>query len=92
MIRKYNRCLLRAYADKLQHEIAGHRQYLSSVEAQTNPDSEREEFRQVIADIHDRQRQELFTMKNERAYTDDAIRKAEHLLDINDLSIFENTL
>ena len=84
--------LLMAYAEKLQHEIAGHRQYLSSVEACTNRDAEREEFRQVMADIHDRQRQELFTMKNERTYTDDAIRKAEHLLDINDLRIAENTL
>ena len=31
-------------------------------------------------------------MKNEKMYTDEAIRKAKHMLDINDLRVFENTL
>ncbi|GAA4917243.1 Na+/H+ antiporter [Mucilaginibacter defluvii] len=84
--------LLKAYAQKLQQAIAGHRQYLGSVEVCTSHDSEREQFQDVMADIYSRQRQELFKMKNEKTYTDEAIRKAEHLLDINDLRIAENTL
>ncbi|EDM37910.1 hypothetical protein PBAL39_15834 [Pedobacter sp. BAL39] len=35
---------------------------------------------------------ELFKMKNERTYMDEAIRKAEHLLDINDLRVSESPL
>lgn len=82
----------KAYAEKLKHEIEGHQQYLNSVDVCTNRASEREEFQQVMADIHDHQRKELFKMKNERTFTDEAIRKAEHLLDINDLRVSESTM
>jgi len=84
--------LLKAYAEKLQREIEGNRVYLDSVEVCVNRNSERQEFQQVMADIHDHQRRELFKMKNENTYTDDAIRKAEHLLDINDLRVAETRL
>jgi CPA1 family monovalent cation:H+ antiporter len=84
--------LVNAFTEQLKHEMEGHRQYLSSVEVCSNHASEREEFRHVMADIHDHQRKELFKMKNERTFTDDAIRKAEHLLDINDLRISESSL
>jgi CPA1 family monovalent cation:H+ antiporter len=81
--------LLRAYAEKLKREIDGNQLYLDSVEMCINRNAERQEFQQVMADIHDHQRRELFKMKNERTYTDEAIRKAEHLLDINDLRVSE---
>jgi CPA1 family monovalent cation:H+ antiporter len=84
--------LVKAYTEKLKHEIEGHKQYLSSNEVCMNRASEREEFQQVMADIHDYQRKELFKMKNDKTYTDEAIRKAEHLLDINDFRVSENTL
>lgn len=84
--------LLKAYAEKLRHEIEGHRLYLSSDEVCSNRASEREEFQQIMSDIHDQQRKELFKMKNEKTFTDEAIRKAEHLLDINDLRVSESTI
>jgi monovalent cation/hydrogen antiporter len=84
--------LLRAYAEKLKRDIEGNKIYLDSVETCMNRNAERQEFQRVMADIHDYQRQELFKMKNEKTFTDEAIRKAEHLLDINDLRISENTL
>ncbi|WP_026631089.1 Na+/H+ antiporter [Dyadobacter alkalitolerans] len=84
--------LVKAYAEKLKHEIEGHQKFLVSVEACINRASERQEFQQVIADIHELQRKELFKMKKEKTYTDEAIRKAEHLLDISDLKIAETTL
>lgn len=84
--------LLKAYAEKLRREIEVNRVYLDSVEVCVNRNAERQEFQQVMADIHDHQRKELFKMKNEKTYTDEAIRKAEHLLDINDLRVTENTL
>ncbi|WP_228949756.1 Na+/H+ antiporter [Mucilaginibacter sp. UR6-1] len=84
--------LLKAYARKLEREIEGNRVYLDSVEVCINRNAERQEFQQVMADIHDQQRRELFKMKNEHTYTDEAIRKAEQLLDINDLRVSETKL
>ena len=87
-----NNTLVKAYFEKLKNEIDGHQRYLSSVELCINRSSEREEFQQIISDIHDLQRKELFKMKKERTFTDEAIRKAEHLLDINDMKETENIL
>jgi CPA1 family monovalent cation:H+ antiporter len=87
-----NNGLLKGYAEKLKSEIEGHQVYLKSVEVCMNRNFEREEFQQVMADIHDHQRKELFKMKNERTYTDEAIRKAEQLLDINDMRVSESPL
>ena len=87
-----NNSLLKGYAEKLKLGIEGHQIYLKSVEVCINKDSEREEFKLIMADIHNHQRKELFKMKNEKTYTDEAIRKAEQLLDINDLRVSESPL
>lgn len=84
--------LVRAYVKKLKNEIEDNLHHLSSDEACTNRAFEREEFQKIMADIHDHQRKELFKMKNEQTFTDIAIRKAEHLLDINDSRVTENTI
>ncbi|PST83278.1 Na+/H+ antiporter [Pedobacter yulinensis] len=88
----YSNSLVKAYAEKLRREIEGHRQNLSSDEVCSSRASEREEFQQIMFDIHAQQRNELFKMKNEKTFTDEAIRKAEHLLDINDVRISESTV
>ena len=82
--------LVKAYAEKLKNEIEGHKLYLSSEAVCINRASEREEFQRIMFEIHTLQRKELFKMKNEKTYTDDEIRKAEHLLDINDMSVSES--
>jgi Na+/H+ antiporter len=87
-----NNGLVKAYTEKLKNEIEGHELYLSSDEVCSTRASEREEFQQIMSDIHDLQRKELFKMKNEKTYTDEAIRKAEHMLDINDMRVAESTL
>lgn len=87
----WNNSLVNAYKEKLEHDIEGHRQYLASQEFCTNKAAERKEFLQIMTEIHDLQRKDLFKMKKERAFTDEAIRKAEHLLDLNDLRVTENT-
>ena len=87
-----NNSILRGYENSLLREIEGHEVYLRSVEVCMNRDVERKEFQLVMADIHDHQRMELFKMKKEKTYTDEAIRKAEQLLDINDLRVAENPL
>ncbi|WP_026629848.1 Na+/H+ antiporter [Dyadobacter alkalitolerans] len=84
--------LLKGYAKKLEREIEGQQEYLRSAETCINRNAEREEFQQVMADIHDHQRKELSKMKNEKVYTDEAIRKAEQMLDINDLRVSESPL
>ncbi|MBE9586206.1 Na+/H+ antiporter [Mucilaginibacter sp. JRF] len=85
-----NNSLLRAFTEKLKNDIEGHHIYLNSVEVCTNKAVERKEFRQVMSDVHDKQRKELFKMRKEQTYTDEAIRKAEHLLDINDLKLSDS--
>jgi len=87
-----NNVLVKAYLEKLKNEIEGHQLYLSSDEVCSTRASEREEFQQIMSDIHSMQRKELFKMKNEKTYTDEAIRKEEHLLDINDMSVSENQI
>ncbi|WP_285010508.1 hypothetical protein [Pedobacter faecalis] len=82
--------LLRAYIEKLKHDMEGHQQFLSSSEACTNRASETAEFQQIMSDIHDHQRKELFNMRKEKTFTDEAIRKAEHLIDLNDLRISDS--
>jgi CPA1 family monovalent cation:H+ antiporter len=82
--------LLRAYIEKLKHDINGHQQFLSSSEACTNQAFEMAEFQQIMSHIHDHQRKELFKMRNEKTFTDEAIRKAEHLIDLNDLRISDS--
>ena len=78
--------------EKLKNEIQGHELYLSSDEIWSNKASEHQEFQQIMSDIHDLQRKELFKMKNEKTYTDEAIRKAEHILDINDMRVAESAI
>jgi len=87
-----NNSLVKAYAEKLRREIDGHLHFLSSEEVCMNHSSERQQFQQIMADIHSHQRKELFKMKNEHTFTDEAIRKAEHLLDITDLGVAESPL
>lgn len=84
--------LVDAYTEKLKNEIAGHQKFLESIELCNTRNHERQEFQQIIAEIHNLQRNELFKMKKEKIYTDEAVRKAEHLLDINALKIAETDI
>ena len=78
-----------AYAEKLENEVEGLQRFMVSLEICSNRNLERQEFQQIISEIHHLQRSELFKMKNEKTYTDEALRKAEDLLDINDIIIAE---
>jgi len=84
--------LIGAFTEKLKTEIEGHQKYLDSVEVCTNKDLERQEYQQIMSEIHVLQRRELFKMKNERTFTDEAIRKAENILDINDMKITKSVI
>ncbi len=84
--------LIRAFTEKLNNEIEGHQKYLASIEICSNRALERQEYQQIMSEIHALQRKELFKMKNEKTFTDEAIRKAENLLDINDVKITESVL
>ncbi len=82
--------LLRHYAEQLKRDTAAHRLNLDPA-SHVNHLKEQEEFQQITKAIHDLQRKELFKMKSEHTYTDETIRKAEHLLDISDLKISQST-
>ncbi|TCD28801.1 Na+/H+ antiporter [Pedobacter psychrodurus] len=82
-----NNSLLSAYTESLYKEIEGHQRYLTSNKVSHDKAIELEEYRQVMRKVHEMQREELFKMKNEKTFTDDAIRKAENLLDLNDIKL-----
>jgi CPA1 family monovalent cation:H+ antiporter len=84
--------LIRAFTEKLKNEIEGHRKYLAPVEVCSSRALERQEYQQIMSEIHALQRKDLFKMKNEKTFTDEAIRRAENLLDINDVKITESLL
>jgi CPA1 family monovalent cation:H+ antiporter len=84
--------LINAFKEKLTRDIEAPGTYLHSIEVCNNKDHERKEFQQLMSDIPSPQREKLFKMKNEKTFTDEAIRKAEHLLDLIDLQVSDNTL
>jgi Na+/H+ antiporter len=87
--KSYNKdnTLITALKEKLLMEIEGYQKYLTSEETFNTKNSERAEFRQLVSDIHALQRKELFKMRSEKTFTDDVIRSAEHMLDVNDMKI-----
>jgi len=81
--------LVESYSTNLHNEIESHQIYLTSIEKSTIKDHEHAEFRRIMEDIHDVQRKELFKMRKEKTFTDEALRKAENILDLNDLQLTE---
>jgi len=79
--------LLHLFKEQLRNDIEAHRKVQNSAAFQGECILERQEFRQIISEIHALQRKELFKMKNERTFTDEMIRKAENQLDLNDVNL-----
>ena len=85
-----NNGLLENLKKALQSDIKLHQNHLSSIEMCTNRQNDMEEYHKVMLDIFALQRKELFTMKREKLFSDDEIRKAESQLDLNELKITGN--
>lgn len=82
-----NNSLVEALNEKLKNEKQTHLQYLNSLESCNNRQIEIQEFREILLDIHFHQRRELYKMKRKKAFSDEEIRKAESLLDWEELKI-----
>ncbi|RYF98430.1 MAG: sodium:proton antiporter, partial [Chitinophagaceae bacterium] len=82
-----NNNLIKIFAEKLKGDIEGHQKFLTSSEVCTGRAHEREEFQLIMANIYELQRLEIARMKREKTFTDEALRNAEQLLDINDLKL-----
>lgn len=79
--------LVKGLKEDLETDIAGNQKYLASLEMCKSRQFEWEEFKKIMDDISNLQRDELFKMKKENLFTDEAIRHAENTLDLNDLRI-----
>ncbi|SHK73966.1 Na+/H+ antiporter [Chryseobacterium polytrichastri] len=79
--------LVENFKDSLQNDIKLHKGHLSSLEMCSNRQNDLKEYHQIMLDIFAMQRKELFTMKREKVFSDDEIRKAESQLDLNELKI-----
>lgn len=83
--------LIKAFVEKLKHDIEGHQKFLTSNEVVSGRSHDREEFQQIMTHIFGLQRLELAKMKKEKTFSDEALRNAEQLLDINDLELSKTT-
>ncbi len=74
----------------LENDIEHHENHLSSIEMCSNRQNDMKEYHKIMLDIFALQRKELFTIKREKLFSDDEIRKAESQLDLNELKITGN--
>lgn len=79
--------LVENFKNTIENDIKLHKNHLSSIEMCTNRQNDLREYHEIMLDIFALQRKELFTMKREKLYSDDEIRKAESQLDLNELKI-----
>lgn len=75
------------YKSNLESEIQNIEQQLQSLECNETEHKEMERYHEILADIYEQQRKELFQLRKEKFFSDEEIRKAELQLDINDLKI-----
>lgn len=71
----------------INHRLEITRQRLESLECAETEKSEVERYRHVLRDIYAHQRKELFRLRKERLFRDEAIRKMEMQLDLDDTKI-----
>lgn len=75
------------YKADLENEIRNTEQKLTSPERDETGQREIELHHQMLMDIYALQRKELFRLRKEKLFSDEEIRKAEMLLDLNDMKI-----
>lgn len=74
----------------LENDIKLNQGHLTSLEMCSNRKDDVNEFNDIMLDIFDKQRKELFKIKREKLFSDDEIRKAESQLDLDELKITGN--
>ncbi len=75
------------YKEELQNDIVTTRQKLDSMECDDCERIEIEEYAQVLHDVYKVQRQELFKLRKEKFFSDEAIRHMEIQLDLDETKI-----
>lgn len=76
--------------ESIENDIKLNKSHLSSLEMCSNRQDDLQEYQKIMLDIFAMQRKELFTIKREKHFSDDEIRKAESQLDLNELKITGN--
>ncbi|WP_292010661.1 Na+/H+ antiporter [Chryseobacterium sp.] len=71
----------------LENSIRVNQNHLDSLELSANRQDNLKEYREIMLDIFEQQRKELFKMKKQKLFSDEEIRKAESQLDLNELKI-----
>lgn len=82
-----NNSLVQNLKQSLENDIKLNESHLSSLEMCSNRQDDLQEYHKILLDIFAMQRKELFTMKREKQFADDEIRKAESQVDLNELKI-----
>jgi len=71
----------------MDHRVEITRQRLESLECDETEKGEVEHYRHVLRDIYNLQRKELFRLRKEKLFRDEAIRRMEMQLDLDDTKI-----
>jgi CPA1 family monovalent cation:H+ antiporter len=79
------------FKKSLEEDIVETHQRLESLECETMVQAEIERYNQVLLAIYAAQRKELFELRKEKAFTDEAIRKQEALLDLEEAKVNSST-
>ncbi len=81
--------LVQIYRRKLTEDVEETRQLLNSLECAEMAREEVDRYNQVMLDLFDQQRKELFRIRKEKKYSDEEIRKQEDLIDYEEGKITE---
>jgi len=82
-----NNSLLCALKAEFESNLAHNSQKLVCMECVENGQRELVVYRRVIKDIYNAQRKELYQLRKEKTFSDDAIRKEEMQVDISEIRI-----
>lgn len=74
----------------LEDDLQSNAKRLASLECDETELQEIEFYKQVLSEIHHKQRHELFLLRKEKIYSDEEIRKAEIQLDLDEMKINGN--
>ncbi|MFT3981038.1 MAG: Na+/H+ antiporter [Ferruginibacter sp.] len=79
--------LVALFKQNLESNIGSAQEKLASLECDDTEKEEVERYHTILAALYAAQRKELFRLRKEKLFSDEAIRKAELQLDIDDLKI-----
>ena len=71
----------------IENDISSIKQRLNSLDCNESEKHKVNTYRKVLTDVYSVQRKELYVLRKQNAFNDSEIRKAEMLLNLNEISV-----